>query len=201
MSLLKEVNNDMVEALHLDLSSGQYINDFCDVIRSRYGKIDILINNAGANKTMLFNGADLDEWLEIFQINCLGHVALIKNFLSEMIRQKYGKIINILSVSAITGTPGLTAYSSAKASLLAFSRSLSKEISRYNVSINCISPGYVKTGITDNYGEERKKIMIEKIPLKRLAQPEEIADLILYLTAGGCNFINGQNIVVDGGMI
>jgi len=200
LSLIKEINNNRIEALQLDLSSSNNINNFCENIKKYTDKIDILINNAGVNKTMLFNSTDIEEWLEVFQINCLGHIMLIKKILPYMIKQKYGKIINILSISALSGTPGLTSYSSAKAALLAFSKSLVKEVSKYNININCISPGYVDTGMTNNYSEDIKKSMMEKIPMKRFAKPEEIADLILFLIAGECNYINGQNIIIDGGI-
>lgn len=163
-------------------------------------KIDILVNNAGIVDDGLFLIKDFKRWKRVIDVNFFGAVRVIKYVLPKMIYYKEGCIINILSVGGLIGILGQTNYTSAKSALLSFSRSLAKEVAKFNIRINNIAPGYVATDMIETYTEDIKMGFLKNVPMNRFASPEEIANVVCFLASPLASYITGQTIVVDGGM-
>ena len=160
--------------------------------------IDILINNAGIVNDGFFLMANLDKWMKVLEVNLLG---TIKHFLMQLVGKKNGSIINIASVGGVIGISGQTNYTAAKGGVIAFTKSLSKEVARFGVTVNAIAPGYVETNMVQSYSEEIRKQFLSRVPLNRFAQPEEVGALAAFLGSDESRYITGQVIVIDGGLI
>ena len=180
---------------NLDLSSKDSVSEFQEKVESF--KPSILINNAGVTKDNLFLRMSENDWTEVIETNLNGTYRLTKIFLKDMIKNKWGRIINIGSVSGLMGNPGQTNYASSKAALEGFTRSLAKEIGSRNITVNLVSPGFINTDMTSGLTIEKLE---NQIPLRRMGNPSDVASLVAFLASEGAGYITGQTLVVDGGL-
>ena len=180
---------------NLDLSSKDSVSEFQEKLESF--KPSILINNAGVTKDNLFLRMSENDWTEVIETNLNGTYRLTKIFLKDMIKNKWGRIINIGSVSGLMGNPGQTNYASSKAALVGFTRSLAKEIGSRNITVNLVSPGFINTDMTSGLTIEKLE---SQIPLGRMGNPSDVASLVAFLASEGAGYITGQTLVVDGGL-
>ncbi len=190
-----------LEILKFDISKNDKIEEFIDNATSQLGGgLDCIINNAGTTKDNLAIRMNNDEWKKVIDINLTSTFLLCKFAIKKMLKKKFGKIINISSVVGHTGNLGQANYTASKAGIIAMSKSLALEYAKKNININCISPGFIKTDMTDKIDEKFKEAIISKIPSARLGEPKDIANAVLFLASDQANYINGETIHVNGGM-
>ena len=189
------------DILKFDISKGDDIEEFIEnATKQLGGGLDCLINNAGITQDNLAIRMNIDEWKKVIDINLTSTFLLSKFAVKKMLKNKYGKIINITSVVGHTGNLGQVNYTASKAGIIAMSKSLAIEYAKKNININCISPGFIKTEMTDKIEEKFKEAIISKIPSSRLGEPEDVANAVLFLASDQSNYINGETIHVNGGM-
>ena len=170
-------------------------------IIEEFGKIDILVNNAGITKDMLLMRMKPEDFKNVIDVNLIGTFNVTKNVIPYMMKKREGKIINISSVVGISGNAGQTNYSSSKAGIIGFTKSLAKEVGSRNILVNAVAPGFIKTQMTDILKEEVKNEISNKIPLKRMGTPKDVANVVKFLASEDSSYITGQVINVDGGMV
>ena len=180
---------------HSDIE--KFVEDTCKLFD---GPPEILINNAGITRDNLSLRMSKEEWDEVINLNLTSTFLLSKFFLKKMIKNKYGKIINITSVVGHTGNVGQANYAASKSGIIGMSKSLALEYAKKNININCISPGFIKTAMTDKIDDKFKDIIISKIPSARLGEPDDIANAVLFLASNQSDYINGETLHVNGGM-
>ena len=176
------------------------IEEFIEKIDKDLGGLDILVNNAGINIDNLSIRLSEENWKKVLDINLTSTFLMCKYAIKKMLRRKYGKIINITSIVGHTGNLGQANYSASKAGIIAFSKSLAIEYAKKNININCVSPGFIKTEMTDKIDEEFKKNLINKIPSGNLGSGEDVSNCVAFLASDMANYINGETIHVNGGM-
>ncbi len=167
----------------------------------RYARLDILVNNAGTTRDMLLMMMSEDDWDVVLRTNLKSAYNCSKAALRPMFKQRYGRIINITSVSGLAGQAGQTNYSASKAGLIGFTKSLAKEVGPRSVTVNAVAPGFVPTALTSVLTDEQKNAAIAVTPLGRFAKPEEIAYAVTFLASDRAAFITGQVLSVDGGLV
>ena len=183
-----------------DISKHDEIDSFIDKVFSSLGGLDILINNAGITKDNLSLRMKNEEWQKVIDINLTSTFYLCKSAIKKMLKNKFGRVVNITSIVGHTGNIGQSNYSASKAGIVAFSKSLAIEYARKNININCVSPGFIKTEMTDKINEEFKKNLISKIPSGNLGTGEDVSNCVAFLASDMANYINGETIHVNGGM-
>ncbi len=189
------------DILKFDISKGEEIEEFIENATKKLGGgLDCLINNAGITQDNLAIRMNIDEWKKVIDINLTSTFLLSKFAVKKMLKNKYGKIINITSVVGHTGNLGQANYTASKAGIVAMSKSLAIEYAKKNININCISPGFIKTEMTDKIDEKFKEAIISKIPSSRLGEPEDVANAVLFLASDQSNYVNGETIHVNGGL-
>ena len=181
-----------------DLGKQNEINNIITEIDEK--SFDILINNAGITNDALFVRMDINKWRNVIETNLSSNFILSNAVSRNMIKKKWGRIINITSVVGHTGNFGQANYTASKAGIVAMSKSLAIEYAKKNININCISPGFIKTDMTEKIDEKFKEIIISKIPSARLGEPEDIANAVLFLASKQSNYINGETLHVNGGL-
>jgi 3-oxoacyl-[acyl-carrier protein] reductase len=164
------------------------------------GEIDILVNNAGMTKDMLFARMSDEDWQAVLDVNLTAAFRLSRGALRGMMRRRSGRIISISSVVAVVGNPGQANYSASKAGLMAMTRSLAAEIASRNVTVNCVAPGFTSSAMTDALNEKQKAMIMERVPVRRLGTPAEVAGAVVYLASDEAAYVTGQTIHVNGGM-
>ncbi len=169
-------------------------------VEAKFPKVQVLVNNAGVTRDGLFLRMDDSAWDEVIDTNLKGTFLFCRHVGALMMRQRYGRIINITSVSGLKGNPGQANYSASKAGVIGFTRTIARELASRNVTVNAVAPGFITTDMTDVLPEKVKTEVKEHIPLRRLGNPEDIADLVAYLAGSGASYLTGQVIAVDGGM-
>ncbi len=169
-------------------------------VNEAYGAPDILVNNAAITRDNLMMRMSEDEWSNVIETNLSAIYRMSKVCLRGMMKKKWGRIVNISSISGFMGNPGQANYAAAKAGVVGFSKSLACEIASRNITVNVVAPGFVDTDMTDALPEATKNKLVEMIPMKRVAAPEEIANVVLFLTASLSSYITGETIHVNGGM-
>lgn len=184
----------------MDITDERSVKQAMKLLMDELGGIDVLINSAGITADRAFAFLDKNAWEQVIQTNLTGPYQAIHNAVLPMVAQKNGVILNVGSVSGIVGVTGQANYAASKAGLIGLTKSLSKELGAYNVRVNTVAPGYVKTEITDQLNERKISQALEQIPLKRFAEPEEIAHLLAFLASDQASYINGQTIIIDGGL-
>ena len=190
-----------LEILNFDISQNDKIEKFIDRATTQIGgELDCIINNAGITKDNLSIRMTNDEWNKVININLTSTFLMCKFAIKKMLKKKLRKLVNITSVVGHTGNLGQANYTASKAGIIAMSKSLALEYAKKNININCISPGFIKTDMTDKIDEKFKEVIISKIPSARLGEPEDIAKVVLFLASDQSNYINGETIHVNGGM-
>jgi 3-oxoacyl-[acyl-carrier protein] reductase len=194
-------NFEGLKILKFDISQSNKIEEFIENATSELGgSLDGIVNNAGITQDNLAIRMSLDEWQKVININLTSTFLMSKFAIKKMLKNKSGKIVNITSVVGHTGNIGQANYTASKAGIVAMSKSLAIEYAKKNININCISPGFIKTAMTDKIDEKFKETIISKIPSARLGEPEDIANAVLFLSSDQSNYINGETIHVNGGM-
>ena len=190
-----------IKVLKFDISQTEKIEDFIENATNEIGgNLDCIINNAGITQDNLAIRMSLEEWNKVININLSSTFLMSKFAIKKMLKNKSGKVINITSVVGHTGNLGQANYTASKAGIIAMSKSLSIEYAKKNININCISPGFIKTAMTDKIDDKFKEIIISKIPSARLGEPEDIANAVIFLASDQSNYINGETLHVNGGM-
>ncbi len=194
-------NFEKIKILKFDISKSNEIEKFIDDATNELGgSLNCLVNNAGITKDNLAIRMSLDEWNNVINLNLTSTFLCSKFGIKKMLKNKSGKIINITSVVGHTGNLGQSNYTASKAAINAMSKSLAIEYAKKNININCISPGFIETAMTDKIDEKFKEAIISKIPSARLGQPEDIANAVLFLASNQSDYINGETLHVNGGM-
>ena len=190
-----------IKILKFDISQSDKIAEFIENATNELGgSLDGLVNNAGITQDNLAIRMSLEEWQKVININLTSTFLMSKFAIKKMLKNKSGKIVNITSVVGHTGNLGQANYTASKAAIVAMSKSLSIEYAKKNININCISPGFIKTVMTDNIDEKFKEVIVSKIPSARLGEPDDIANAVLFLSSDQSDYINGETIHVNGGM-
>ena len=194
-------NFENIKILKFDISQSDKIEEFIENATSELGgSLDGIVNNAGITQDNLAIRMNLEEWQKVININLTSTFLMSKFAIKKMLKNKSGKIVNITSVVGHTGNLGQANYTASKAGIVAMSKSLAIEYAKKNININCISPGFIKTAMTDKIDEKFKELIVSKIPSGRLGEPEDIANVVLFLASDQSNYINGETIHVNGGM-
>jgi|TARA_B100001741_G_scaffold113784_1_gene93638 Dehydrogenases with different specificities (related to short-chain alcohol dehydrogenases) len=199
LELLKKKFNN-IKILKFDISQSEKIEEFIESASNELGGLDCIVNNAGITQDNLAIRMSLEEWKNVININLTSTFLLSKFAIKKMLKNKKGKIVNITSIVGHTGNLGQVNYSASKAGIVAMSKSLAIEYSKKNINVNCISPGFIKTAMTDKIDEKFKEVIISKIPSGRLGTPEDIANAVLFLASTKSDYINGETLHVNGGM-
>ncbi len=190
-----------IKILKFDISQSEKIEDFIENATSELGgSLDGIVNNAGITQDNLAIRMSLDEWQKVININLTSTFLMSKFAIKKMLKNKSGKIVNITSVVGHTGNLGQANYTASKAGIIAMSKSLAVEYAKKNININCISPGFIKTAMTDKIDDKFKEVILSKIPSARLGEPDDIANAVLFLSSEQSNYINGETLHVNGGM-
>ena len=194
-------NYENIKILKFDISQSDKIEEFIENATNELGgSLDGIVNNAGITQDNLAIRMNLDEWQKVININLTSTFLMSKFAIKKMLKNKSGKIVNITSVVGHTGNLGQANYTASKAGIVAMSKSLAIEYAKKNININCISPGFIKTAMTDKIDDKFKEVIISKIPSARLGEPDDIANAVLFLSSDQSDYINGETLHVNGGM-
>jgi len=194
-------NFEGIKILKFDISQSDKVEEFIENATSELGgNLEGIVNNAGITQDNLAIRMSLDEWQKVINVNLTSTFLMTKFAIKKMLKNKSGKIVNITSVVGHTGNLGQANYTASKAGIIAMSKSLAIEYAKKNININCISPGFIKTAMTDKIDEKFKDIIVSKIPSARLGEPDDIANAVIFLCSDQSSYINGETLHVNGGM-
>ena len=196
--LKKEFSGIKAEKFKLDDHSK--IENFIETATKNLGGLDVLVNNAGITLDNISIRLTEENWKKVLDVNLTASFLMCKYAIKKMLKNKYGKIINITSIVGHTGNQGQANYSASKAGIVAFSKSLAIEYAKKNINVNCVSPGFIKTEMTDQIDDEFKKMLISKIPSGDLGTGDDVSNCVAFLASDMANYINGETIHVNGGM-
>lgn len=185
----------------VDVAQTSAVDDTIKQILEYFGKVDILVNNAGVTADQLLMKMSEDDWDRVIAVNLKSCYNTCHAVVRAMMKAKKGKIINISSVVGLMGNPGQANYAASKAGMIGFSKALAKELASRNILVNCVAPGFIKTKMTDGLSEGQKETILKEIPIGRLGEAVEVAHAVWFLASSLSNYMTGQVITVDGGMI
>lgn len=188
-------------AIQADVSDSEAVGAMIKETVERFGRLDILINNAGITKDNLLMRMKDSEWDDVININLKGVFLTTKAATRQMMKQRYGRIINIASIVGVSGNAGQANYVAAKAGVIGLTKTAAKELSSRNITVNALAPGFITTDMTDKLTEEMKAEMLKQIPLARLGDPDDIANAATFLASDKSGYITGQTLHIDGGMV
>ena len=197
-SLKKEYPS--ISVLKFDISDHSKIEEFIENVSSQLVGLDVLINNAGITNDNLSLRMKEEEWKKVIDINLTSTFYLCKYAIKKMLKNKYGRVVNISSIVGHTGNLGQSNYSASKAGIIAMSKSLAIEYAKKNITVNCVSPGFIQSKMTDNIVESIKLVLTSKIPMSRLGTGEDVSNTVAFLSSDAASYITGETIHVNGGM-
>ena len=199
----KEIEKYNVKFLAVkgDVSNFDDAQNMIEEIINKFGNIDVLVNNAGITKDMLLMRMKKEDFEQVIDVNLIGTFNVTKNVVPYMMKKRKGRIINISSVVGISGNAGQTNYSASKAGIIGFTKSLAKEIGSRSILVNAVAPGFIETEMTENLPEEVKENINKNIPIKRMGNVKDVANVVKFLASEDSSYITGQVINVDGGML
>ena len=189
-----------IETIKFDISKHSEIESFIDQASSKLNGLDILVNNAGITLDNLSLRMKSDEWQKVIEINLTSTFFVSKYALKKMLKNKFGRIVNISSIVGHTGNIGQANYTASKAGMIAMSKSLAIEYARKNITINCVSPGFIQTNMTDQINDDIKKSLMSRIPMNKLGNGEDVSNSVAFLASDAASYITGETIHVNGGM-
>ena len=184
----------------LDVTQSGAGEALVDAIAKEYGGLQVLVNNAGITRDNLAMRMKDDEWDAVMEANLKGVFRMSRAVMRTMMKQRFGRIINITSVVGASGNPGQANYAAAKAGVAGMTRALARELGSRNITVNCVAPGFIETDMTASLGEEQQKALLGQIPLGHLGKPTDIAHAVAYLASPGASYVTGQELHVNGGM-
>jgi 3-oxoacyl-[acyl-carrier protein] reductase len=189
------------EAFKVDIRDGKMVEDMFNKIYEKSGRIDIVVNNAGITRDTLMLRMSEQDWDDVLDINLKGAFICCKNASKFMMKQRSGKIINITSVVGVMGNAGQVNYSASKAGMIGLTKSIAKELASRGITCNAVAPGFIESNMTDKISDSVKETYLNSIPLKRFGTPEEVATVVAFLASEDSNYITGQIIHIDGGLV
>jgi len=188
-------------AFQSDASAHDEAKSVVENVVSKFGRLDILVNNAGIARDGLLMRMSEDDWDAVLATNLKGVFNFSKAACRQMMSQRAGKIVNITSVVGMIGNAGQTNYAASKAGVIGFTKSLARELGSRNIQVNAVAPGYVETDMTAKLTAEQQRVLLQNVPLKRMGKPEDVANVVLFLSSPNSDYITGQVFCVDGGMV
>ena len=189
-----------IKILKFDISQSDKIENFIENASNELGGLDCIVNNAGITKDGLIMRMTESDWNTVIDINLKGVFNGVKSVSRQMMKQKYGRIINISSIVGLIGNPGQANYAASKSGVIGLGKAVSKELAPRNITVNTIAPGYIDTEMVEKIDEKAKHKLLNQIPLGRIGSPEDIAATVVYLASDEAGYVSGQTIAVDGGM-
>ena len=199
-NLSESLGSDQCLHMPLDVTDRDQVKSCLEQLKTLEKIPNVLINNAGITKDQLFLRMKDEDWDEVINSNLTSVFNITKLFIKSMVKNRSGKIINISSVAGLMGNPGQVNYSASKAGLGGFTRSLAKEVAARNITVNCIAPGFIETDMTNHFKSDELENILKQIPKNKMGNPQDIANLALFLASSSADYITGQTISVDGGL-
>ena len=201
--VMDSINADGGDAMMIagDVADEFQVEQTIKAVITRFGRVDILINNAGIHRDRLLLRMSPADFDEVLQVNLRGAFLCTKYVMPHLIRQHYGRVVNMSSVVGLTGNPGQANYAAAKAGLIGFTKAVAREVASRNVTVNAVAPGYIATGMVEDLTDDQRSQILERIPMGRFGTSEDIAETILFLSSKGAGYLTGQVLTVDGGLI
>ena len=202
-SLVDELNKykDQIQIVQGDISNEVDVNNIIEQSRNKFGDLHILVNNAGITSDTLLVRMKQEDWSKVIDINLTGTFNMTKAVMRGMIKNKYGRIINISSVVGEIGNLGQSNYSAAKAGIIGFTKSIAREVATRGITVNAVAPGFVETEMTNDLSDEQKELILNAIPMNRYAATNDIAGAVCFLASDNASYITGQTLNVDGGLV
>ena len=188
------------EAFECDVKDGESVQKVVDEVAEQWARLDVLVNNAGVTRDTLIPRMQDDQWDEVIDTNLRGTFLFTRAATRPMMQQRYGRIINISSVSGLMGNPGQANYSASKAGVIGMTRTVARELASRKITVNVVAPGFIESDMTEALGPALHEEVKKRVPAKRLGKPEEIAEAVLFLAAPSSSYITGQVLTVDGGL-
>jgi len=187
-------------AIRADVANGEEVNSMVEETIKNFARIDFLINNAGITRDSLLLRMSEEEWEKVISVDLKSVFLCTKAVVRHMMRQRFGRVVNISSVIGLRGNVGQANYSAAKAGIIGFTKSIARELAGRNITVNAVAPGYIQTEMTERLPQEVKEEMLKQVPLGRPGQPEDVAGVVAFLCSDDASYITGEIIRVDGGM-
>ncbi len=188
------------QAYECDVTNGESVQKTIDAVLEKWEKLSILVNNAGITRDTLIPRMADEQWDEVINTNLRGAFLFTRAVTRPMMQARYGRIVNIASVSGLMGNPGQSNYSASKAGLIGMTRSVARELAPRKVTVNAVAPGFIETEMTEALGEKVLEEVVTRVPLRRLGKPDEVVGAVLFLASSAAAYITGQVLVIDGGM-